>query len=114
MNNTVVSQLVMLAVPIAIIYFIILRPQQVQKRRHEESLMAIKKGDEIITNGGVIGDVLHIKTQAADGATSLEDRLTIRSGESKLVVQRGRVAHVAQSGAAQSSSAKTSASSAAN
>jgi preprotein translocase subunit YajC len=114
MNNPIVSQLIMLAVPILIIYFIILRPQQVQKRKHEESLMAIKKGDEIITAGGIVGDVLHIKSYGTEGRVSLDDRLTIRSGESKLVVERGRVARVVQSSAVQSASTKASVSSSAN
>ena len=94
MNNPIVQQLMLIAVPIAIIYFIILRPQQQQKRKHEQSLMSIKKGDEIITNGGIIGDVVHIKTLGTDGAPTLDDRVTVRSGESRLVVHRPRIAQI--------------------
>lgn len=111
MNSQITSELVMLAVPIAIIYFLILRPQQVQKRKHEEALMAIKKGDEIVTAGGIVGDVIHVKTLGNDGATTLEDRLTIRSGESRLVVERGRIARVGPS-TASAAPARASASSA--
>jgi preprotein translocase subunit YajC len=48
-------------------------------------LSAVKKGDEVVTAGGIIGTVVHAE----------EDRLTIRSGEStRLVVERGRIARV--------------------
>jgi len=111
MNSTLAQQLLVFAVPIAIIYFIVLRPQQQQKRRHEEALMRIKKGDEIVTSGGVIGDVIHVKTTAADGTATLDDRLTIRSGESRLIVERGRIARVTPAGSTQTTPAKTPASS---
>jgi preprotein translocase subunit YajC len=94
MNNPITQQLLLIAVPIAIIYFIILRPQQQQKRKHEQSLMSIKKGDEIITNGGLIGDVIHVKALGTDGAPTLDDRITVRSGESRVVVHRARIAHI--------------------
>jgi preprotein translocase subunit YajC len=44
--------------------------------------------------GGIIGEVIHVKNTGADGASSLEDRITIRSGESRLVIERGRIARV--------------------
>jgi preprotein translocase subunit YajC len=94
MNNQIASQVLVFVVPIAIIYFIILRPQQQQKRKHEEALLGIKKGDEIITSGGLIGDVIYIKTAKSDGTASLDDRLTVKSGESRLIVERGRIARI--------------------
>jgi len=114
MNNPIVSQLLLIAGPLAILYFVFLRPQQIQKRRHEESIMAMKKGDEIITAGGIVGDVVHIKALGTDGASTLEDRVTIRSGESKLIVERGRIARVTPAGTAQATAAKPSASTSAN
>ena len=45
----------------------------------------LKKGDEVITAGGIIGTVVHTQ----------DDRLTIKTGENtRLVVQRGRIAQV--------------------
>jgi preprotein translocase subunit YajC len=38
--------------------------------------------------------VLHIASQGKDGAATLADRITIKSGESKLIVERGRIAAV--------------------
>jgi preprotein translocase subunit YajC len=87
--------LVQFVLIIAIIYFIMVRPQQKQRQKHEESLKALKRGDEIVTTGGIIGEVVHIRETSKDGgANRLDDRVTIRSGESKLVVERGRIAKI--------------------
>jgi preprotein translocase subunit YajC len=104
MNNAMAPQLLMFAAIFAIFYFILIRPQQQQKKKQEELLMGIKKGDEIITAGGIVGDVVYIKAAGADGTTTLDDRITIRSGESKLIVERGRIARVVTGGATISAS----------
>ena len=42
---------------VAIFYFLLIRPQQKQKRDREQMLSAIKKGDRIVTTGGLHGTV---------------------------------------------------------
>jgi preprotein translocase subunit YajC len=69
---------------IAIFYFILIRPQRQQQKRHDEMLKQIKRGDEIVTAGGIVGEVVHVK----------ENRVTIKSGESRLVIDRERIAKV--------------------
>jgi len=83
----------------AIFYFVLIRPQQQQRKKHEASLQTIKKGDEIVTVGGIVGEVLHIAQQTKDGnlVSSAEDRITIKSAESRLIVERGRVARIVSS-----------------
>lgn len=43
-----------------IFYFLILRPQQKQSRQRQELLKSIKRGDNVITSGGLYGKVLNI------------------------------------------------------
>jgi preprotein translocase subunit YajC len=94
-SSSLMPFLVQFVLIIAIIYFIMVRPQQKQRQKHEESLKALKRGDEIVTTGGIIGEVVHIRETSKDGGTNrLDDRVTIRSGESKLVVERGRIAKI--------------------
>jgi len=38
-------------------YFLLIRPQQKRAKDHKNLLKALKKGDEVVTNGGVIGKV---------------------------------------------------------
>lgn len=51
-------QLLPLIVLVAIFYFIIIRPQQTQARRHKEMLANLDKGDKIITSGGFFAEIV--------------------------------------------------------
>jgi len=80
---------------IAIMYFLMIRPQQKQRKQHEASLLTLKRGDEVVTSGGVVGEVIHIKETGKDGgANRLDDRVTIKSAESRLVVERKSIARI--------------------
>jgi preprotein translocase subunit YajC len=67
-----------------IFYFLIIRPQRRQRMQHEKLLAGLQKGDQIVTSGGIVGEVVHLK----------DNEVTIRSGESKLVVMRANIANV--------------------
>jgi preprotein translocase subunit YajC len=68
-----------------IFYFLLIRPQRKEQQRHRQMIEEVKKGDEVVTAGGIIGTVVH----------SQDDRLTIKTGENtRIVVQRGRIAQV--------------------
>jgi preprotein translocase subunit YajC len=89
--------LVQLAAIFGIFYFLLIRPQQQQKKKHEEALRNIKRGDQIVTAGGIVGEVIHVReSTAGEGATArpLEDHITIKSAESRLIVERGRIARI--------------------
>jgi preprotein translocase subunit YajC len=83
----------------AIFYFILWRPQAQQRKRHEALIQQLKRGDEVVTGGGVIGRVEHIQPAVADKA-GMDDRITIRSGDSRLIVERRSIARVASAPAA--------------
>lgn len=60
MNNPmgpVLAQLVFIGIIFVIFYFLIIRPQQTQRKRHQEFLKALKKGDKVITSSGIWGIV---------------------------------------------------------
>ncbi len=66
----------------AIFYFLLIRPQRKEANKHKQMLESLRKGDEVITGGGLVGTVTK-----AD-----QDRLTIKTGDSTVVVERARVA----------------------
>lgn len=69
----------------AIIYFVLFRPQMKERKRHEEMLSSVKKGDDIVTAGGIIGKIVHAE----------ETQLTVRTGETtRVTVDRSRIAAV--------------------
>jgi len=108
-GSSLMPFLVQFVLIIAIIYFIMVRPQQKQRRQHEASLRNLKRGDEVVTAGGIIGEVVHIRETSKDaGANRLDDRVTIKSGESRLVVERGRIAKILTTAATASTTAPSS------
>ena len=50
----IISQLLPFVFLIAIMYFIIIRPQQQQAKKHAEMLTSLAKGEKVVTNGGLI------------------------------------------------------------
>ncbi len=68
----------------AIFYFLIIRPQSAARKKAEAMLAAIKKGDSIITAGGIVGKVKDVR----------DNLITIESGTSSLVVERARIVRV--------------------
>ncbi len=73
---------------LGIFYFLIIRPKVRQERQHRERIEKVKRGDQITTAGGIVGEVVHVK----------DNKLTVKSGESRLIVQRERVAEVVSPG----------------
>jgi preprotein translocase subunit YajC len=89
--------LIQVSLILAIFYFFMIRPQAAQRKKHEEALRAIKRGDQVVTTGGIVGEVIHIKeTVTAEGATArpMEDHITIKSADSRLVVERGKIGRI--------------------
>jgi preprotein translocase subunit YajC len=73
-----------IAALVGIFWFLLIRPQRKQQAEHETMLSNMKKGDEVLTAGGIIGRIVHLK----------EDRVTIESGESRFVVERKKITSV--------------------
>lgn len=97
-GNTGVIFIVQIAAMVAIFWFLLIRPQQKEQKRHREMLDAIKRGDEVITSGGLMGRV----DKVAD------DRLTLVTGDStKITVQRSRVSSVSPRGGAKADAGST-------
>ncbi|MEK9662149.1 MAG: preprotein translocase subunit YajC [Alphaproteobacteria bacterium] len=69
-----------------VFYFLLIRPQQKRAREHREMLSAIRRGDRIITGGGIIGTVTRVKD---------DDELTVEIAEGvKVSVARSTVGQV--------------------
>ncbi len=65
------SFLFVIAAMFLIMWLMLIRPQRQQQRRHAEMIEALKPGDEVITNGGIYGDVVGVE----------EDRVIVEIAE---------------------------------
>ncbi len=67
-----VASFLPLVVLFAIFYFLVIRPQQQQVKKHREMLDNLAKGDKIVTTGGLMAEVVKVeekffKIKLADG-----------------------------------------------
>jgi preprotein translocase subunit YajC len=68
-----------------IMWFVVMRPNRKMQERHQSMLAALKKGDEIMTEGGILGQVVHLA----------DDRVTVKTAENtRIVVARPKIARV--------------------
>ncbi|NVJ52823.1 preprotein translocase subunit YajC [Arcobacter sp. CECT 8983] len=56
-----ISSLLPLVALFAIFYFLIIRPQQKQAKQHKEMIADLKKGDKIVTNGGLMVEITKVE-----------------------------------------------------
>ena len=56
-----IGQFIPLILIFAIMYFLLIRPQQKKAKAHQEMVMALRRGDQLITQGGLIGKVSKVK-----------------------------------------------------
>ena len=76
-----------------VFYFLILRPSSQARKKHAEQLGNLKKNDEVMTSGGIIGKVRDIKEVEVQPGVK-EVRVTIESGTATVVVERGRIVRI--------------------
>lgn len=67
----------------AIFYFLFIRPQRNQQKKHKEMLETLKAGDKIVSYGGVVCEIVKVE----------EKFFTVRSGESVMQLAREYVAY---------------------
>ena len=80
----------MLLLPLvfAFMYFIVIRPQRKEEKKRKELIGQVKRGDEVVTIGGLHGNVVAV------GETTVDIDAAIGSGESILRFNKGAIASV--------------------
>ncbi|MDP1667650.1 preprotein translocase subunit YajC [Phaeovulum sp.] len=84
--GSALTQFIPLILIFAIMYFLLIRPQQKKAKEHRAMVEALRRGDMVVTSGGIIGKVTHVRE---DGELEVE----IATGV-KVRVVKGTVAQV--------------------
>ena len=89
MNDPFLLNIVPLILLFAIFYFFIIRPQQQRVKAHQAMVAAVKRGDTVVTAGGLIGKVSKVKD---DGEVLVEiaDNVQVRVLKSTLTEVRSK------------------------
>ena len=94
LNDPFVSTLVPLVLLFGIFYFLLIRPQQQRVKAHQQLVESVRRGDIVVTAGGLIGKVAKVKD---DGEIMVEiaDNVQVR-------VLKGTLTEVRSKGAEKS------------
>ena len=75
MERSGIGQCIPLTLIFAIFYFFLIRPQQKKVKEHKAMVESLKKGDKIVTSGGITGtisrviDIYKVEVEIADNVT---------------------------------------------
>lgn len=87
-GNPILGFLPLIAI-IVIMYFLMIRPQAKKQKEHKAMLEALKKGDRVITAGGIVGTIAGIKEN--------ENIVIVKIAEDvKIELSRGSIGQVIQ------------------
>jgi preprotein translocase subunit YajC len=93
-------QILPLILIFAIFYFLLIRPQQKKMKEHREMLAGLKRGDRVITGGGIVGTIARVRDDS--------DEMDVEIAQGvKITVVRGTIASLLKPTAANDEAAKT-------
>jgi len=78
--------IIFLVLMFALVYFLIIRPQRKKQRQHEELLTELRKGDKVITSGGIYGQIESISDDSV--VLKVESGTTIRVARGSVTTKR--------------------------
>ena len=89
LNDPFISTMVPLILLFGIFYFLLIRPQQQRVKTHQQMVEAVRRGDTVVTAGGLIGKVAKVKD---DGELMVEiaDNVQVRVLKSTLTEVRAK------------------------
>ena len=73
-----VAQILPLILIFAIMYFLLIRPQQKKARDHQTMLSALRRGDQVVTGGGIVGKVTKVKEGENEVEVEIAQGVTVR------------------------------------
>jgi preprotein translocase subunit YajC len=80
-----IMQFLPLILIFAIMYFLMIRPQQKKAKEHKAMVEALRRGDQVITQGGVIGKVSRVKEGENEVEVEIAEGVKVRVVKSTIV-----------------------------
>ncbi|MCF6445424.1 preprotein translocase subunit YajC [Nereida sp. MMG025] len=78
MDGSAFAQFVPLILIFAIMYFLLIRPQQKKMKEHQAMVAALRRGDQVVTQGGLIGKVSKVKEGENELEVEVADGVKVR------------------------------------
>lgn len=81
--------LIMIAVIFVLFYFMLIRPQNKRAKEHRDLVSRLKKGDEIVTSGGILARVVDLNEQYIKVSLTEGVEISIQKGSVVAVLPKG-------------------------
>ena len=88
------TQLPILGLLVVIFYFALIRPQQKKAKEQAEMLKGVRRGDKVLTSGGILGTVINVSDKA----------VSIRSADSKFEIVKSAITQITERSGEESNS----------
>ena len=73
-----IASLVPLILIFLIMYFLLIRPQQKKLKEHQAMVSALRRGDQVVTQGGLIGKVTKVKDEVNEIEVEIAPTVNVR------------------------------------
>lgn len=77
-----------LGLMLVILYFLMIRPQSQQRKRHQQLMESLKSGDKVVTASGIVGVVISLKDKT----------VSLRSADAKMEITKSSVVEILERG----------------
>ena len=78
MQGSILAQLPFILALFAIMYFLLIRPQQKKLKDHKELITALRRGDMVVTAGGILGKVTKVKDDGTEVEVEIATGVNVR------------------------------------
>ncbi|KND59283.1 Preprotein translocase subunit YajC [Candidatus Burkholderia verschuerenii] len=75
----------------AVLYFIMIRPQMKRQKEHRNMLSAMAKGDEVVTNGGIVGKITKVSEAYVGVEIAEGTEITIQKASVTTILPKGTI-----------------------
>ena len=83
-------QLVPFVLIFVIMWFLIIRPQQRRDKEHQEMLKNVRRGDTVVTSGGIVGKVVKVTDDAPDIDVEIADGVRVKVARTMIADVRAK------------------------
>jgi preprotein translocase subunit YajC len=73
-----IASLIPLILIFLIMYFLLIRPQQKKLKEHQAMVAALRRGDQVVTQGGLIGKVTKVKDEVGEIEVEIAPNVNVR------------------------------------
>lgn len=77
-NDPTMTFILPMLLVFGIFYFLVIRPQQKKAKEHQEKITSAKKGDKVITGGGIEGTISHVREDIYEVEIAPNVRIKVR------------------------------------